>query len=89
VIVILEWLALWQGRAASAGVLRRSVRSDDDDRSGSSSSRPNGSLRTEHRSPNEPQPAWRLASEIEQRFGRPVDLRLLYERDELYLVSVR
>lgn len=39
--------------------------------------------------PNEPQPAWRLASEIEQRFGRPVDLRLLYERDELYLVSVR
>ena len=39
--------------------------------------------------PNEPRPAWELAIEIERRFGGPVDLRLLYQRDELYVVSVR
>ncbi len=39
--------------------------------------------------PNEPQPAWELATQIEQRFGGPVDLRLLYQRDELFVVSVR
>ena len=39
--------------------------------------------------PNEPRAAWKLASEIEQRFGGPVDLRLLYQRDELFVVSVR
>lgn len=39
--------------------------------------------------PNEPQPAWLLASAIEERFDGPVDLRLLYERDDLFLVSVR
>lgn len=39
--------------------------------------------------PNEPKPAWALATEIEQRFGGPVDLRLLYQRDDLYVVSVR
>ena len=39
--------------------------------------------------PNEPQPAWRLAREIDQRFRGAVDLRLLYQRDELFEVSVR
>ncbi|HXV32495.1 MAG TPA: DUF389 domain-containing protein [Gaiellaceae bacterium] len=39
--------------------------------------------------PNEPRPAWQLASEIERRFGGPVDLRLLYQQDELFVVSVR
>ena len=36
-----------------------------------------------------PQPAWRLAREIDQRFRGAVDLRLLYQRDELFEVSVR
>ena len=39
--------------------------------------------------PNSPQPAWRLAQEIHDRFGAAVDLRLLYEQDELFRVSVR
>ncbi len=39
--------------------------------------------------PNEPKPAWRLASGIERRFGGAVDLRLLYQRNELFAVSVR
>lgn len=39
--------------------------------------------------PNEARPAWELASEIEERFDGPVDLRLLYQRDELFVVSVR
>ncbi len=39
--------------------------------------------------PNDPQPAWRLAREIDDRFGGAVDLRLLYQRDELFEVSVR
>lgn len=39
--------------------------------------------------PNSPQPAWRLAQEIHDRFGSAVDLRLLYERDQLFRVSVR
>jgi uncharacterized hydrophobic protein (TIGR00271 family) len=39
--------------------------------------------------PNDPRPAWQLASAIERRFDAPVDLRLLYERDALFQVSVR
>ncbi len=39
--------------------------------------------------PNEPRAAWKLAGEIERRFGGPVDLRLLFQRDELFAVSVR
>jgi uncharacterized hydrophobic protein (TIGR00271 family) len=39
--------------------------------------------------PNEPRPAWQLASDIERRFGGPVDLRLLYQEDQLFVVSVR
>ena len=39
--------------------------------------------------PNEPKPVWELAAEIERRFGGPVDLDLLYQRDELFTVSVR
>ncbi len=39
--------------------------------------------------PNDPQAAWRLAERIEQRFDGPVDLRLQYQRDELFEVSVR
>lgn len=39
--------------------------------------------------PNDPRPAWRLAEGIERRFGGPVDLRLLYQRDDLFVVSVR
>ena len=37
----------------------------------------------------EPLPAWQLAEEIQDRFDAAVDLRLLYQRDELYTVSVR
>jgi len=37
----------------------------------------------------EPRPAWQLAEEIQDRFDAAVDLRLLYQRDELYSVSVR
>jgi uncharacterized hydrophobic protein (TIGR00271 family) len=37
----------------------------------------------------DPRPAWQLADEIRARFGSPVDLRLLYQRDELFLVSSR
>ena len=39
--------------------------------------------------PNSVRPAWELAEAIELRFDGPVDLRLLYQRDELYVVSVR
>jgi uncharacterized hydrophobic protein (TIGR00271 family) len=39
--------------------------------------------------PNEPRPAWQLASAIERRFHGPVDLSLLYQRDRLFEVSVR
>ncbi|MEM8621188.1 MAG: DUF389 domain-containing protein [Actinomycetota bacterium] len=39
--------------------------------------------------PNAPQPAWRLAREIDSRFRGAVDLRLFYQRDELFEVSVR
>jgi uncharacterized hydrophobic protein (TIGR00271 family) len=39
--------------------------------------------------PNEARPAWRLATEIQSRFAGPVDLRLRYQRDQLYSVSVR
>jgi hypothetical protein len=39
--------------------------------------------------PNAPRPAWQLASGIEQRFGGPVDLRLRYQRNDQFLVSVR
>lgn len=34
-------------------------------------------------------PVWQLAEEIRDRFGQPVDLRLLYQRDELFVVSAR
>lgn len=37
----------------------------------------------------DPRPAWQLAEEIQDRFDAAVDLRLLYQRDELYNVSVR
>lgn len=37
----------------------------------------------------DPRPAWELAEEISRRFEAPVDLRLLYQRDELFSVSVR
>ncbi len=37
----------------------------------------------------EPRPAWQLAELIRDRFGGPVDLELLYERDELFQVSAR
>jgi hypothetical protein len=36
-----------------------------------------------------PRPAWELAQEISRRFDAPVDLRLRYQRDELFSVSVR
>lgn len=39
--------------------------------------------------PNTPQPAWELAELIQLRFDGPVDLRLLYERDQLFEVSAR
>jgi uncharacterized hydrophobic protein (TIGR00271 family) len=39
--------------------------------------------------PNPPRPAWQLASEIEERFPGPVDLRLRYQRNDQFLVSVR
>lgn len=39
--------------------------------------------------PNAPRPAWRLARDIEERFDGPVDLRLRYQRDRLFTVSVR
>ena len=41
------------------------------------------------RDPRYGQRAWELAEEISRRFDAPVDLRLLYQRDELYSVSVR
>jgi uncharacterized hydrophobic protein (TIGR00271 family) len=37
----------------------------------------------------DPRPVWVLAEEIRQRFDGPVDLRLLYQRDELFTVSAR
>jgi hypothetical protein len=37
----------------------------------------------------DPRPVWVLAEEIRSRFGGPVDLRLLYQRDELFTVSAR
>lgn len=39
--------------------------------------------------PNASQPPWKLAEGIRERFGGPVDLRVLYQRDELSLVSAR
>lgn len=39
--------------------------------------------------PNSPRPAWELAEAVERRFDGPVDLRLLYEQDQLFEVSVR
>ena len=39
--------------------------------------------------PNPAPPAWRLAERIQDRFGGAVDLRLLYERDDVFEVSVR
>ncbi|MGE5209673.1 MAG: DUF389 domain-containing protein, partial [Acidobacteriota bacterium] len=37
----------------------------------------------------DPRPVWVLAEEIRRRFDGPVDLRLLYQRDELFTVSAR
>jgi uncharacterized hydrophobic protein (TIGR00271 family) len=37
----------------------------------------------------DPRPAWALAEEIRRRFGGPVDLRMLYQRDTLFTVSAR
>ncbi|HSL72846.1 MAG TPA: DUF389 domain-containing protein [Ilumatobacteraceae bacterium] len=37
----------------------------------------------------DPRPVWALAEEIRRRFDGPVDLRLLYQRDELFTVSAR
>lgn len=39
--------------------------------------------------PNTPRPAWRLAADIERRFGGPVDLQLEYQLSEQFDVSVR
>jgi uncharacterized hydrophobic protein (TIGR00271 family) len=39
--------------------------------------------------PNAPRPAWKLAAGIERRFAGPVDLRLRYQRNDQFLVSVR
>jgi len=39
--------------------------------------------------PNEPQPVWALAQQIQRRFDGPVDLDLQYQRDDLFQVSVR
>ncbi|MFZ1488897.1 MAG: DUF389 domain-containing protein [Ilumatobacteraceae bacterium] len=35
------------------------------------------------------QRAWRLAEEIRDRFGQPVELRMQYQEDQLFIVSVR
>ncbi len=40
-------------------------------------------------SPGEPRSAQRLAEESRERFGGPVDLRLLFQRDEQFVVSAR
>jgi hypothetical protein len=37
----------------------------------------------------DPRPAWILAEAIRDRFDGPVDLRLRYQRDQLYTVSAR
>jgi uncharacterized hydrophobic protein (TIGR00271 family) len=37
----------------------------------------------------DPRPAWVLVEGIRQRFDSPVDLRLRYQRDQLYTVSAR
>ena len=37
----------------------------------------------------DPRPAWSLAELIRDRFDGPVDLRMLYQRDELFSVSAR
>jgi len=39
--------------------------------------------------PNAPRPAWQLAAGIERRFEGPIDLRLRYQRNDQFLVSVR
>jgi len=39
--------------------------------------------------PNEPRAAWKLASTIQRMWHGPVDLTLLYERDQRFEVSVR
>jgi len=39
--------------------------------------------------PNEPRPSWQLATEIQRRFRGPVDLRLEYQRNDLFSVSAR
>jgi len=37
----------------------------------------------------EPRPVWALAEEIRRRFGGPVDLRVLYQGNESFVVSAR
>ena len=37
----------------------------------------------------DPRPAWQLAELIRSHYGKPVDLRLYYQRDELYAVTSR
>jgi hypothetical protein len=39
--------------------------------------------------PGEPQPTWKLAESIRDRFGGPVDLRVLYQSDVLHEVTAR
>lgn len=39
--------------------------------------------------PNPAQPSWRLAEGIRDRYRGPVELRLLYQRDALFVVSAR
>jgi hypothetical protein len=37
----------------------------------------------------DPRPVWLLAQEIRSRFGGPVDLRVLYQGNDLFVVSAR
>lgn len=39
--------------------------------------------------PNEPREVWRLAEDIRERFGGPVELDLLFQRDRRFRVSAR
>lgn len=54
-----------------------------------SSSGNNGTVELLVSGPNPAPPAWRLAEQIQDRFGGAVDLRLLYEQDQVFEVSVR
>jgi hypothetical protein len=39
--------------------------------------------------PNEPRPSWQLVTEIQRRYKGAVDLRLEYQRNDLFTVSAR